>query len=232
MDEQERLEAYRAALVAGWRLPFILWEKEIVILAGSSIADEYEPEPHEVVVQLNHHVTRRSSRCDWLILRKSCQLTPERFRLECPQSNAVKIITPAISTIDFFRAWERYANERKIHCTTFFNRGFLGVNPYHPSLEWNNEFLSTVGTDPFLGVLAAKMISRLPVSRIKLIGFDFYGGNSEMVGVHNVRKNLAALYNMWRYDYRFVADRVLLETFARFYGSGFETKRGLIDASE
>jgi len=194
-----------------------LFNKNVILLGGSSLIDSWRPTEQEkqnqVFVQLNHHIFRREHQpCDWLICRQGSGMLPDVFEdLRDWTKTRIKIISPQISRPEYFVHWI----QKPYTIFPFFEKAHKKLNPYHPAFEWCNSFWNEILTNPFIGILAVKMILLFPIQSLTLKGFDFFTNSNQdiprRVGCHYVKTQTEYLINLYQSDYRIHLEPDLLK---------------------
>lgn len=203
-------------------------------MGGSFVADKWNLSREEFnekfFIQVNHHIGRRvgNQPCDWLIARKGSGMRAEVFRaLPEPYQKRIKIISAQVNEPELFEGWEEFCKEKNIPLFPFHEKGFINENPYHSSLEWCNQYWNEIGTNPFIGMLAVKMILMFPVRSLKLCGFDFFktpeGVVRKQLSCHNITRQVHWLRGIYSGDFRLNIDKGLTDVFNSFG----EIKRGI-----
>ena len=94
----------------------------------------------------------------------------------------------------------------------FIDGRYLNTNPYAPYLEWCNVLGKRLKTSPLIGILAITRILMEPaLEQLKVIGFDFYGGNKLEVGGHYLPTQKEYLKELAEVDARLVLEPELEE---------------------
>jgi hypothetical protein len=194
-----------------------LFDRDVVLMGGSSEVDSWRPTAEEradkFFVQLNHHLFRRERNqpCDWLIARKGSGMNAESFMsLETATRARIKFVSAQLNEPETFLLWLT----RGVYIFPFYEKSFNKINPYHPTLEWCNQFWNELRTNPFIGILALKMILMFPVRSVELKGFDFFARGSVLqknISCHNVRLQVEWLTRMYHTDFRIKLDPNLLK---------------------
>ena len=212
-----------------------LFNRDVILCGGSSSIDALRFTKKEkdncFFVQLNHHLFRRPGHvCDWLICRKGSGMNAETFLdLSPAKRNRIRIISSQLNEPELFLGW--YDQEfTKIHFP-FHERRFTSINAYHPAMEWCNQFWNEIRTNPFIGMLALRMILLFPVRSVTLKGFDFFTPEGRpvpsKVSCHHVEKQTNWLTHLYHTDYRICLDQellTLLKIDSRGYVDTFEVK--------
>lgn len=173
-------------------------------------------------VHLNHHLFRREDvqPCDWLIARQGSTMIAENFlKLKSKTRERIKIISPQINEFEKYAEWRDLCTTSEKIIFPFHEAGFINMNPYHPSVEWCNQFWNEIGTNPFMGILAIRMILLFPIRSLKLYGFDFFKEGEDFrknIGCHNIRVQILWLLHLYNTDFRVEADQRLLNVFSKF----------------
>jgi hypothetical protein len=229
LEFEEHLLNIACKSIETWiELPRLLFGKDIILIGGSYAGDckKFTREEREkyFFVQLNHHIKRRSSDqpCDWLITRQGSGMVSSEF-LKLPSSTIerIKIISCQVNNPKIFQEWVMYGAYSGKIISPFHETGYAKENPFHSSLEWCNQFWNEIRTNPFIGVLAVKMILMFPIRSLKIIGFDFYKDPAVAswktnISCHNVGNQVRWLMHQYRTDFRIEVDSGLLETFKAF----------------
>lgn len=193
-----------------------IFDRDVILMGGNLQADYFKPTKEEkdlFWVQLNHHLTRRPHQpCDWLIARAGSGMDPKMFEtLPEKQRQRIKFISCACNK-HTFPEWLEVASLAVI---PFHENGFAKRNPYHPALEWCNQFWNELNTNPMMGMLALKMILLLPVRSVRLIGFDFFempnGGKRQVIGPHYIPLQMEWLRDQWQTDFRIELDPLVVK---------------------
>jgi hypothetical protein len=181
-----------------------LLAREVVLVGGDARVDDYKFDFKDgrFYVQLNHHLTRRKQPCDWLIARAGCGMTPERLSL-LPDGvkSRVKVVSTSVNK-HMFPEWQRHYPVFPFH-----ELRHLKLNPFHPCVEWCNQFWNDIKVNPFVGMLALRMILLFPIKSVELIGFDFYARGGEVpskISCHYISPQLNWLKNLYRTDFRVI----------------------------
>ena len=88
----------------------------------------------------------------------------------------------------------------------------LDTSPAGPLNEWLNCFRKELGTHPFVGMIAAKHLSMLPVREVFFTGFDFYHDGKDFpkkINVHDIPPQVAWFRKLLKTDARMKVDKRL-----------------------
>ena len=114
----------------------------------------------------------------------------------------IKIISCQSSQPEKFLKW---CESDKI-IFPFHEKGYLKPSPYGFAQEWCNQFWNALGTNPFIGMIALKILLMFPIKSIKLVGFDFFappqGGVRRQLGCHNITRQIDWLRQQYETDFR------------------------------
>jgi hypothetical protein len=213
-----------------------LFDRDVVIIGGSIAGDRFEPSKKEraekIFVQLNHHWLRRFTYqpCDWLISRKGSGMSVERLKKEIPEESLKRLefISCQVNNLDHYLDWSMYSAVNQKFLFPFHETGYIKQNPFHPTLEWCNQFWNEIGTNPFIGILAIRMILLFPIRSLQVVGFDFFkkpeGGFFDQLSCHNIKRQVLWLLHQYNTDMRISVDDSLIKVFNSFG----EINRGLI----
>ena len=192
------------------------FDEKILLVGGSSSVDYLDLEEYNekgfYIVQLNHHLKRRPQQpCHWLIARAGSGMDLQTL-LSLPQRDHVRFVSTACHKHTFKEFYEY----KKVHLWPWHEGRYVKQNPYHPALEWCNQFWNQLKTNPVMGMLALRMIQILPVREIHLIGFDFWpakqrGFKSLRSNCHYLPRHLAWLRDQYHTDFRIHLEPKLLE---------------------
>lgn len=108
-----------------------------------------------------------------------------------------------------------FAENKCVLFTVWSTDRHLAEHPLGIENHWANGFAYDLDTIPFSGICAVKFFETLPVSEIRITGFDFYEENGELpfaIPPHEIAPQLEWLAHKCRTDYRFKPDRRLSET--------------------
>lgn len=206
------------------------YRKKILLVGGANSIDQlslsaFVDEEYKIV-QLNHHLTRRPNQpCDWLIARAGSGMDLDLLKT-LPQYKQITFISTACHKHTF----KEFFDHRKFYVWPFHEYRYARTNPFHPALEWCNQFWNELNTNPTIGMLALRMIQILPVAEIRLIGFDFWhdkqkGFEALRSGCHHLPTQIKWLKHQYHTDHRITLDPMLLKLL------GIET-RGYWDTYE
>lgn len=202
-------------------MPGQLFEREVVLMGGAHRADfivhSGEDRKRYFFVQLNHHFNRRFMRqtCDWLIARQGSGMIAGTF-LKIPEQHRrrIRFISCQVNQPERFAEWDYVAQQQFATLFPFHESAFPKLNPYHHSLEWCNQFWNQLQTNPFIGVLAIKMILLFPVKSLWIRGFDFFrepnGTIRKKLSCHVIGRQIEWLRELYNSDMRITVDDDLL----------------------
>jgi hypothetical protein len=188
-------------------------EKKILLVGGSESVDDFNLNDYSdySVVQLNNHLLRRpKQRCDWLISREGSGMDIEMFK-SLAQRESILYVSTACNK----RTFEEFYYY-PVFLWPFYEGRYIKTNPYHPGLEWCNQLWNELQTNPVVGMLALKMVQLLPVSEIKLIGFDFWHDKTKgfelmRSGCHYTPSLMNWLKHQYNTDFRIQLDKETLD---------------------
>jgi hypothetical protein len=194
-----------------------LFDRDVILMGGVAAADDIrftaEEKRRFFFVQLNHHLFRRQGNqpCDWLIARQGSGMRPDKFKtLQGETKERIKVVSCQLNHPEYFWDW---ADLKPVF--PFFERGSNKLNPYHPALEWCNQFWNEIRTNPFLSMLALRMILLFPVRSVRLYGFNFFSDVrapvKTKVGCHHVTKQTDWLCRMYHTDFRIELEPALIK---------------------
>jgi hypothetical protein len=197
-------ESIRSAFPVLWEM---LFNRDVYLIGGSAKADNIkfseEEKQSKIFVQLNHHLTRRHHHpCDWLIARAGSTMNPTLFKtLPEKLQKQIKVVSCACNK-NTFKDWLNAG----FLVYPFHEVGYSKANPYHPALEWCNQFWNEIRTNPLVGMIAVKMILMFPVKSLTLKGFDFYrlsnGCTLAQVACHEIPIQKRWLRHLYLTDFR------------------------------
>jgi hypothetical protein len=181
-----------------------LFARDVVLVGGAARVDELtlDFKDGRFYVQLNHHLTRRRQPCDWLIARAGCGMNPEKLSA-LPEGirSRVKVVSTAVNK-HMFPEWKKHYPVFPFH---ELRHG--GLNPFHPCVEWCNQFWNEIKVNPFVGMIALRMILLFPIKSVELVGFDFYargGSLQSKISCHYVQPQIEWLANLYKTDFRVI----------------------------
>lgn len=227
MSERIRLDKDFFIYNSWLNIPQILFNREVIIIGGSYQGDELkftkEERERYFFVQVNHHIKRRQNYqpCDWLIARQGSEMIAENFlKLTQPTRDRIKIISAQINETERYEEWCKVCADGGYYLFPFHENCGGKQNPHHPTLEWCNQFWTELRTNPFIGILAIKMILMFPIKSLKIMGFDFYqkpgGGFHKNLSCHNIKLQVLWLLHQYNTDFRIEIDDKLLDAFCTF----------------
>lgn len=193
-----------------------IFGKDVILMGGSGQADNITFTPEESAskffVQLNHHLIRRTHQpCDWLIARAGSGMCAEKFALLPQQTqDRIKFISCACNK-HTFETWVKTGKP----VYPFHEIGYASMNPFHFALEWCNQFWTEIKSNPFVGLLALRMILLFPVKSVTLYGFDFFalqdGSKRTKLGCHYIQCQMDWLKHQYLTDFRINLEPKLVE---------------------
>lgn len=135
----------------------------------------------------------------------------------------VQVLSVQTNEYDRYDEWENFCeaeealNRNRIFFP-FHEVGFAKENPYHSSMEWCNQFWNEIGTNPFVGLIAIRMILLFPIRSLNIVGFDFFketvGEIRKKIGCHHVARQIEWLLHKYNTDFRITVDKRLEEIFS------------------
>lgn len=176
---------------------------KVLLVGGSPPVDHLDLRadyPGWIVCQLNNNWQRRPQQpVDWLFFRRSSGVKIP----EIPRSCQIFAEGP-LSFYDFID-WPRVYE-------VFMDARYLKTNPYGSIFEWCNVLGKRVKTSPLIGIIAITRILMEPaLEQLKVIGFDFYGGDKLEVGGHYLPTQKEYLKELAEVDARLVLEPELEE---------------------
>jgi hypothetical protein len=187
-----------------------LFNRDVVLIGGSASVDDLRfdfSNDTRFFIQLNHHLTRRKYQpCHWLVARAGSGMEYSVFKTKIPeyQQKRVRVVSTACNK-HTFETWQPYYPVFPFH-----EIRHVGLNPFHPCIEWCNQFWNELETNPFVGMIALKMALMFPIKSIELIGFDFYNGECgeirKNIGCHNLEKQINWFKHVYNTDFRITID--------------------------
>ena len=186
---------------------------KILLVGGSTSVDHLDLRadyPGWTVCQLNVNWQRRPQQpVHWLFFRRSSGLELSEVPQYCKIfAQGPRTIYPSIDQYLIFEC--------------FIDGRYINTNPYKPCYEWCNVLGKRLKTSPLIGILAITRILMEPaLAQLKVIGFDFYGGDKIEVGGHYLPTQKAYLKELAEVDARLVLEPELeellgVDRFSRF----------------
>lgn len=192
------------------------FDKKVLLIGGSKSADsldygEFSPYEYKVI-QVNDHILRRPThRCDWLVMRSGCGMTAE-IVAALPQFRNIQTVSTACNK----RLFADLFHSLPACVVPFFDGRYAKVNPFHPALEWCNQLWHEINSTPLTGLIALKMAQLLPVSEIRMVGFDFWydkkkGFQNMRDACHYMPNQIAWFKHQYHTDFRIEIEDSLKE---------------------